>query len=266
MNKRSTVGMTLSIAAAAGIATGAALHNVTSSSVAASAPPSTTRGTTGTLRPTLTTTGPATTTTEPPSQPPTGQSPTSQSPTTSAPAHAPLTAQELIGPADFQAAGVRGLRVTKTHEGGPNYDMSICPNVEGPGDLPTGSRAYSRSMANTDSTVSTYQLLVDFASTADADKHVRWLEDWHQDCGAPRPEDPVQGIVVGPIRTESIKGSDTSVWWDTAFMNEGKKRLETVAFTRSGTRVNVVVFAGPTPAIQYADMTTLAGRMAEKMG
>lgn len=260
MNKRATISTVLSIAAAAGIAAGAALHNATGPSVAAStSPPATTTATSHTPAPTPTTstTTPTTTATATTSEPTT--------PTTSASEPTPVTERNLIGPSDFEAADVSGLRVTDTYKGGPNHDMSICPDVDGPGTLPSGSRAWSRSLFNATTKVSSYQLLVDFASTAAADKHVRWLEDWHADCGTPGPDDPIQDIVVGPIRTESVKGSDTSVWWDTAFVNEGEKRLETVAFTRSGTRVSVVVFAGPTAAIQYADMTTLAGRMAEKM-
>ena len=176
----------------------------------------------------------------------------------------PISADSLVGPSEFAAAGVARLTVDQTGRGGPQYDMSACPAVDGPLDLSKQAVVWQRDMHGTGPAVGTYQLLADFRTAGGADGQVKFLNDWHQHCGAPDPALPSQNFTMSKSHPESVPGADRAQWWDLTFSNEGKRWMETVAWTRTGTRVNIVVFSGLASDIRNTDMTTLMTGMVRK--
>ena len=280
MNQRTTISAVLSVAAAAGITAGAVIHAASgpSNDPVATPSPSTVTSLSALRSPGARTTAsistvPASTKVSTSSKP--GTSPavaTSQgSPTNAAPTAtsrpkpaAPITANSLVGPSEFAAAGVARLTVDQTGRGGPQYDMSACPAVDGPPDLSKQGVVWQRDMHSTGPAVRTYQLLADFRSSGGADGQVKFLNDWHDHCGTPDPEAPSQNFTMGQRHQESVPGVDQARWWDLTFTNEGKRWMETVAWTRKGNRVNIVVFSGLSSDIRNTSMKTLITGMVRK--
>lgn len=241
MNQRTTISAVLSVAAAAGITAGAVIHAVNNPSSDPVATPSQSTGTSlsATRSPGATTTASTSTvpvptkgsTTSTSSKP--GASPaattsrvttTVNAPTsTSKPKPAgPISAASLVGPAEYAAAGIDHLAIDDTSSHGPDYDMSACQSVGGPTELTKQGVVWQRTMFTPGPGAYAYQLLVDFHSSGGADGQVKFLNDWHDHCGTPYPEDPDQNFTMGRSHMESLPGVDQARWWDLTYTNGGK--------------------------------------------
>lgn len=257
-----TAALVLVLAAAAGIATGYGVDRVMDSR-------SDTPAAGGPSAPATSATGPATGSTPAPTtggpSTPHPTPPTSGATTTSA--RPALTAESLIGPEAFTAAGVQGLTVASTDPNSPIDGVSICPDVANPSLAALKGRGsvVQRRMGNAATGVTAYELVVDFTSPVEAQAHTDTIQGWYDHCGTPAADSPIQQITNRDFMPRTIEGADQAFWWDRNYLENGAKMMQTTVVSRAGDRVALLVFSGPYETVRATTINSLLVPMTQRM-
>lgn len=260
MNRAAAAGLVLSISAAAGVTTGALLHNVngTPTASARTTPPPTTPAPTQATSPPTSTPPPSTSTS------------TTTLPTTTTTTVPTTTATTMSGPKpwgldllllakEYTMVGLEAPRLLSDHPGQGQAAISACM-AGGPEAMEGFDRMLMRDVDAGNGSAAQY--LIELESENTAAQAASQFDGW-RNCSGDYPR-AKETFAAGPVHGVTLPGEQEGQWWQTKLFDDDRTSIESYALVRDGIRVSIVVVRSDSLR-RASDMVALTQAVAARM-